>query len=202
MGGSATTGLVAPALGPDRKPVYASKCEASPDRNACPWGTQTTSKAAYDQWYRTLDGVNMAYQVKFIFEPTGGATTTFESEYFFPLDAGGFGISGTGNDNKPHNFGFTTELHTKFMYTGGEKFTFIGDDDLWVFVNGKLALDLGGLHSQENGTVDMDAMSGPLGLTKGNAYNLELFHAERHTTASRFRVDTNFMFVNCGTIIP
>jgi len=37
---------------------------------------------------------------------------------------------------------------------------------------------------------------------KGGTYDLELFHAERHTNASNFRVDTNFVFVDCGVVIP
>ena len=48
----------------------------------------------------------------------------------------------------------------------------------------------------------MDTSAATLGLTKSHTYDLELFHAERHTTASHFRIDTNFVFVNCGMITP
>jgi fibro-slime domain-containing protein len=41
-----------------------------------------------------------------------------------------------------------------------------------------------------------------LGIEKGNVYDLDLFQAERHTSQSNFRVDTNLDFVNCGIIIP
>ena len=194
-GKTPTTGLVAADLGSDHKPVYASMCEAGGMLGAaCPFGPETTTQANFDQWYRTADGVNKPFLVYFMFETVNGVST-FQSDKFFPLDNAGWGNTGA------HNWGFTTELHTQFKYNGGETFTFTGDDDLWVFINGKLALDLGGLHPQANGMVSLDAAAGMLGISKGKVYPLELFHAERHSTQSHFRVDTNFAFVDCGTII-
>jgi fibro-slime domain-containing protein len=49
--------------------------------------------------------------------------------------------------------------------------------------------------------VDLDAQAAALGIAKGTIYPLDLFHAERHTTASTFRIDTNLSFVDCGTVI-
>jgi fibro-slime domain-containing protein len=198
-GKDATTNLVASDLGTDQKPVYASQCEATFTKASCPYGQQTTSKAAYDQWYRFTDGVNKPYLTYFQFAKTPNSNVvTFDSQLFFPLDGTGWGNSGKGEDGNQHNFHFTTELHTKFQYNGAETFKFTGDDDLWVFINGKLAIDLGGLHAALDQSVSLDAQAGFLGISPGNVYPLDLFHAQRHTTASHFRVDTTLLVVDCG----
>ena len=55
---------------------------------------------------------------------------------------------------------------------------------------GALAIDLGGLHPQLSATVDLDASAAELGIAVGNRYAMDIFHAERHTDASNFHVET------------
>jgi len=210
-------GIVKDALGADQKPEYSQPANSPFIDMALPTtdaqgkpvvdamgmpvldaanGQQTTDKAHFDEWYRGTPNVNKPYVVYFYFEPNNGVLT-FQSNAFFPLDGAGW-----GNTPKwPHNFGFTTEVHTQFSYKGKETFAFTGDDDLWVFINHKLAIDLGGLHSQRTKKISLDMEAAKLGIAVGGTYDLDLFHAERHTDASNFRVDTNLAFTNCGTII-
>jgi fibro-slime domain-containing protein len=195
-GATPTLGMVEPKLGSDDKPVYTGICEVAAHTGACPNGDQTTSRAAFDQWYRYDATVNRPYVVYFALQPNG-AKSTFESHAFFPLDGAGW-----TNQGRTHNYHFTTEVHTRFKYVGGERFSFIGDDDVWVFINGNLAVDLGGLHIEATGAVDLDAAADRFGIIKGNVYTLDLFHAERHTSASNFKIDTDLLFTNCGTIVP
>ncbi|HEU0035335.1 MAG TPA: fibro-slime domain-containing protein [Kofleriaceae bacterium] len=168
-------GLVRADLGADGKPVYAAA-----------GATATVSGvASFDQWYRDTAGVNMTFSQPLPLTENPPGTFTFDDSSFFPLDGMGFQETFLG-----HNFHFTTEIHTSFVYRGGEQFTFVGDDDVWVFVNRKLGLDLGGVHGAETATIDFDAKAAELGITKGGTYQLDVFHAERHTSESNFRMVT------------
>jgi fibro-slime domain-containing protein len=202
-GNDASVGIVKADLGSDQKPVYA-QADGGPFTDPAN-GQQTTSKADFDQWYRNTANVNKPYIVYLYFQPNSGVLT-FESTAFFPIDNVGWGNTCAEPDatckKQDHNFGFTTVVHTRFTYMGGETFAFTGDDDLWVFINNKLAIDLGGLHPKTSKSISLDDEAASLGIAKGQTYSLDLFHAERHTTASNFRVDTNLEFTNCGTIVP
>jgi fibro-slime domain-containing protein len=190
--------LISPLLGAGDKPVFASSvgCPARSGEQTCrtDWNVETpviNGATTFDQWYRDVPGVNMTFPRELELRETqpGSGVFVYSSNDFFPLSpTEGFGIT---PPNQGRNFLFTTEIHLNFVYGAGQKFSFRGDDDLWIFINKRLALDLGSMHGQEPGTIDFDAQAATLNIAPGRAYSMDIFHAERHTSASNFSIETN-----------
>ena len=90
-----------------------------------------------------------------------------------------------------HNFSFTSEVRYWFKYEAGKTYTlnFVGDDDVWVFINKKLAVDLGGIHTPVEGSITIDnTTAGGLNMKPDNVYEIAVFQAERQTTCSSYKL--------------
>lgn len=168
-------GIVKNHLGEDGKPVYAGN----------PTTPTTTGAESFQAWFHDIPGVSTSAPLPLALTRSAGLAYVFDSQAFFPIDDQLF-----GNEGRAHNFHFTYEMHSKFLYRGGERLTFSGDDDVFVFLNDQKVIDLGGVHSTEQQTVSLDAVAKGLGMEQGKIYAFDLFFAERHTDGSTFHLET------------
>ncbi len=169
-------------------------------------GSGANSAASFHDWYR--DSSRNTAVLDFLTLDRIGTTSGYQFDSgaagFFPLDGRGWNgptSSAPETYSTPHNYSFTTETHTWFVYQGTERLDFTGDDDVWVFVDGHLCLDVGGLHPPETATMDF-ANPGSAGspqqtaivtacaarLTPGRVYEMVVFHAERRCCGSNFHL--------------
>ena len=169
------------------------------------------SEETFNQWYRNTDGVNYSVRHSIVLsngrDEPGGMYRFEASKHngrsFFPMDG-----RLRGNEGRHHNYHFTYEIATTFRYIDPVErandddpsndelvLTFSGDDDVWVFVNGRLVVDIGGVHGEKWGQVNLDEVADEIGLAPGETYDFNFFFAERHTSESNFTLETNFPFL-------
>ncbi|HKO90363.1 MAG TPA: DUF4215 domain-containing protein, partial [Polyangiaceae bacterium] len=169
----------------------------------------------------TQDGNPLFFPMDTITGPTSDLFTAKVPEQYgydgFPNESVVFPGRPAASYN--HNFYFTSEVQYWFKYDANLQatLTFLGDDDVWVFVNGRLAVDLGGIHVPSTGSVTINGTAGTVvsraqdgregqnnqpanppivtqgtaatyGLVPGNVYKITVFQAERQRDGSSFQL--------------
>jgi fibro-slime domain-containing protein len=207
----------APNVGMPRSVVYAKQGVADDD-------TTTHGAANFNQWYHDSSaGKTVLSTMRVCDADTSGVRDgqyVFDNANFFPLDGKGWQDSSVPsgdreqNGSGSHNFGFTSEVRFWFTYKGTERLQFRGDDDVWVFINNKLAVDLGGVHGAQTATITFNAggdavctgrcqsATRDLNLVVGNVYEVVVFQAERHESASSYKLTLGDFFSKRTQCVP
>ncbi len=157
-----------------------------------------TCPAVFKWWFNDVPGLNKRIEKTMAFNKIGTNKYHFASTAFWPINTEGYGAAGSANDGI--NGEFTSHFQTYFKYKGGETLTFSGDDDVWVFFNGYLGVDVGGIHGSwtKSITLDTATAANQLHMYPGGIYPIDMFHAERCHGGSNYEMTLDG-FLSMGT---
>lgn len=134
-------------------------------------GTKVYTRKVVDDYKLSFEQVGDTYTLQSV-KKANGEKQADAGSGFFPLDnmeldndtarregANNLPYEGlTENENGKHNYYFGMRYDVNFKlgdYVGPLQYTFTGDDDLWVLMDGKVVLDIGGIHNKADKTVNL-----------------------------------------------
>ncbi len=182
--------------------------------------TATTPPAiSYDTNYQRIQNTSAESKAHFYYQ--SDAATTLNP--FLPItahnnaegqthsvyyqDDGVVSTDTTRNTLRNRDFGYVVTSSGEFVYHADDElfFDFEGDDDVYLFINGELVMDIGSAHSIDKVRIELNdyvqaAQAGTLGsaqrnaalnLEEGMTYSFDFFYMERHSYGANMRINTN-----------
>lgn len=189
-------GIVESRLGSDGKPVFKQSLQTG------------ITRESFDMWFRDFEGINRRYYaIGLIFNRVSDGIFQYSSNAYFPLDEYArpeypdvtFGKGTPGYTD--HVYSFTEEFGFYLQYDGSGSITISGDDDIWVFINGILAVDMGGCHTARSSQVSLTGVdrtqningrevtykyNEAFDMVEGQWCSVRIFHAKRKAGYSNF----------------
>ena len=160
--------------------TYSFDSQGAKDNVFFEWNGKTPKTVNYGQGtaYGVQDGLKYFMNPDEVYKETGKPYKDGTYYGIYPFNNSSATKAGrSGNDNLDHGFGIKMDMDFKVPEDGKledgtpVKFTYTGDDDLWVYISKKdgsesqLVLDLGGNHKKASGTIDFSTMTATANLT-------------------------------------
>jgi fibro-slime domain-containing protein len=165
-------GVVLPELGVDGLPVF--NPEATNTHNCL------TNAADFATWFNHTNPKQATL-------PYNPLCDCYGAEQFYP-------VNNPSLQARYHHFTCLSTLC--FLYQEGQSLTLHSDASLWLFLDQRLVVDLGGIHDD----VSMTLSLGGLGLEVGAVYQLHLFLSQTYKSAANFSLTGNVCLVACPSV--
>ncbi len=124
---------------------------------------------------------------------TGSSTYRQTNSPYFRDDGVVTRQSGVYNTYVDRDYNYAMEGHGQFIFNTDDNlyFNFEGDDDVYLFINNKMVMDIGGAHSITTTTFNLNDYVKECGLVDGETYDFDFYYMERHGYGANLRIETN-----------
>ena len=213
---------------PETDTFYYNGSPSSPDPNVVDQGDNRYNMSVTQRDTLRLYSVNgvytlnanreMGYSGRYAFNTSTDSPLILPSKpKFAPIDGLGFEEPGVmknlldtdpgsgrvvieGHNGYDSNYNFSMHASGSFVYYEDQNlfFEFNGDDDVYFFINGDLALDIGSSHAAKRGECILNEFRDKNGnpLVDGQTYTFDMFYTERATPDSNLMFSTNIKIVD------